>query len=79
MPRTVADRVCTSVHEGLDLARCRHLVGIVVAVIATRLAMLNDIAPRFQGKANFMSKPRRPQSFSQREGSDSARAALARF
>ena len=70
MHRTTADRICIRLHEvaKFNLARCRRLVGIVVAVIATRLAMLNDIAPRFQGKVNFMSKPRRPQSFSIERG-----------
>ena len=65
MPRTVVDRICISIYKAAKLnhARCRCLANIIVAVIAPRSMKLNDIASRFQGKANFMSKYRRLQLF----------------
>ena len=67
MPRTVADRICIRLHEAaeLNLARCRCLAGIVSGIIDSRSVKLNDIASKFQGKANFMSKYRRLQLFFQ--------------
>ena len=67
MPRTVADRICIRIHEAAQfhLARCRCLAGIVAGIIDSRSVKLNDIALKFQGKANFMSKYRRLQLFFQ--------------
>jgi hypothetical protein len=67
MPRTVADRICIRIHEAakFNLARCRCLAGIVTGIIDSRSVKLSDISARLQGKANFMSKYRRLQSFFQ--------------